>query len=352
MSGLAKLAAGVGGAAVAGFGLSAGRSAWKSTSRNSGAILGVLLIICTVGAAVVLPFIGGREFSRGHNRGFFLTLVLTFAGSLVLMAVGFGAGLLMDVMVQGVQGIAADPVRPRVALVAAATTILATVGVVFGLLERRRRKAGFAVILQNEAFLRRHGIRQTAAGGGTHIDGEGNTLRLVEKEYDRLVFLAVGRRNRRGYIKLSPAGQMTAYSGVVPINEFWDVSEDEAEEETEAATPDAPSEPSLDEEDGEQEEEEEAADAMFGHLESLEDIIMASRKLVRFYKAPKGARKIRDVLMHISDDRGWHLRRYVGVEASDKDAIAALIALSSVIAPGVRGSTDQLLQVARDRYDV
>jgi hypothetical protein len=35
---------------------------------------------------------------------------------------------------------------------------------------------------------------------------------------DSLDFLAVGIRNRRAYIRLSPEGEMTGYTGVIPMD--------------------------------------------------------------------------------------------------------------------------------------
>src|SRR5690606_38935698 len=63
-SNLALLAAGAGGAAVAGFGLALGKDVYKKSKKNLGLIL-VLLVV------LFFPFFGGRELVRGHDRGLF-----------------------------------------------------------------------------------------------------------------------------------------------------------------------------------------------------------------------------------------------------------------------------------------
>jgi len=44
-----------------------------------------------------------------------------------------------------------------------------------------------------------------------------NKLRLLEENNDMLVFMAVGRRNRRAYINFDQDGRMIEYTGVVKL---------------------------------------------------------------------------------------------------------------------------------------
>lgn len=62
---LAGLALGIGGAAVAGYGAAMGRDAWRATKMRGGFLLFLALIAC----AIVLPFLGGRNLTRGYPEG-------------------------------------------------------------------------------------------------------------------------------------------------------------------------------------------------------------------------------------------------------------------------------------------
>jgi hypothetical protein len=82
---LAILAAGLGGAALAGFGLSMGRDLWRGSKKN----LGFIVFMMAALGAVILPCLGGRELVRGHDRGALGTVFLTLIGSTLLMIIGF-----------------------------------------------------------------------------------------------------------------------------------------------------------------------------------------------------------------------------------------------------------------------
>ncbi len=62
-----------------------------------------------------------------------------------------------------------------------------------------------------------HDIQEVENSKFTHIDGRGNKLRLESYSNKRITFLAVGRRNKRAFIDLSPEGLMKRYSGFVKI---------------------------------------------------------------------------------------------------------------------------------------
>ena len=217
MSTLAKLAAGVGGAAVAGFGLSAGRSAWKSTVKNRGTILSFMMVLTVIAAAATLPFLGGRELVRGHKRSVLHALILTGIGSMLLILLGYGAGLLVDIWIQQFQGIGNQTTVPRYAIVAVITTSLTLLGIMIGLSQRGERLRQYAQERANEQFLTANGIRLSREKGATHVDADGNILRYEGMVDSKMVFFAVGRRNQRAYISINGSGAMQEYSGVVPI---------------------------------------------------------------------------------------------------------------------------------------
>ena len=66
-------------------------------------------------------------------------------------------------------------------------------------------------------FLLQNRIQETGDEDVTHIDSSNNKLRLLEENTDMLVFMAVGRRNRRAYINLDRDGRMIEYTGVVKL---------------------------------------------------------------------------------------------------------------------------------------
>lgn len=207
-SNLAILAAGVGGAAVAGFGLSFGRDIYKKSKKN-------LEIILLLLAVIFCPFIGGRGLVRGHDRGVFGTIFLTIIGSVVLIAIGFCAAtfLVFEIVVMG----NVDPNNPLpLALLGGfvATAVIAGIGILVGLIQRPKRLKAIAIGKANEKFLADNGFRETEGKDITHYGPDDLALRFLEAHASRLVFMVVGRRGKRAYIDLDQDGRMIGYSGV------------------------------------------------------------------------------------------------------------------------------------------
>ncbi|MHA6643673.1 hypothetical protein [Mesorhizobium sp. A623] len=205
---LALVAAGVGGAAVAGFGLSFGRDIYKKSKKN-------LEIILLLLAVIFCPFIGGRGLVRGHDRGVLGTIFLTIIGSISLIAVGFCTAtfLAFEIVVMG----KINPENPLpLALLGgfAATAVMAGIGLVVGFIQRPKRLKAIAVGKANEKFLTDQGFRETEGKDITHYDPDGLALRFLEAHAGRLVFMVVGRRGKRAFINLDPDGRMIGYSGV------------------------------------------------------------------------------------------------------------------------------------------
>src|SRR5689334_9876466 len=92
-SNLTMVAAGLAGAAVAGYGLSMGRSAWRSTGGSPNG-RGILLILVVAAGYVLMPFFGGRGLFRGHDKEpgeAFLLMI----GYLLLILAGWLVGFLV-----------------------------------------------------------------------------------------------------------------------------------------------------------------------------------------------------------------------------------------------------------------
>ena len=214
---LAYAAAGVGGAALAGFGLGIGRDAWRYTKKN---YLGIVVLI-TLFASLSLPFLGARNLVRGYPRRSAVVAVKGFAGSLVLIVLGaaMAFGLSLDAF-----AILSDQPQAETGAMAIAVSVVSTaavvaLGLIVGLFQRLGRLRRFTIAEANEEFLDELGFRETGEQDITHYDGEGNALRLLERAKDTMVFLAVGRRSKRAYIELDKNGLMTGYTGVIGINE-------------------------------------------------------------------------------------------------------------------------------------
>lgn len=207
-SALAALAAQVGNAATAGFGLSLGRDVYRQVRPKHTSNV-VLLLLAVSG--IFLPVLGGMNLCHGHRRGWAGTFFLTFGASTLAVAAGFCIMMLPFVILAEGFNIDGKLVGWILVIIAGLTVL----GMLIGLFRRAKRMRRFAVIDANEAFLARSGFRETGGSDVTHYDPDGNGLRFLEAGPDRLIFMAVGRRGRRAYIDLDGSGRMLSYSGIV-----------------------------------------------------------------------------------------------------------------------------------------
>lgn len=208
-SALAALAAQVGNAATAGFGLSLGRDIYHRVKPKQAS--NVFLLLFAVGG-VFLPIWGGMNLCQGHRRGWVGTVFLTFGTSVLAATAGFLIILSPVVLfANGFDGISKEIIG-WILMITAGLTVL---GILVGLFRRAKRLRQFAIINDNEAFLSRSGFKETGGSDVTHYDPDGNALRFLEAGQDRLIFMAVGRRGRRAYIDLDSSGRMLSYSGIV-----------------------------------------------------------------------------------------------------------------------------------------
>lgn len=206
---LALVAAGIGGAAVAGFGLAFGRDIYKKSKKNFGFILLLL-------AVIFCPFIGGRGLVRGYDRGLFGTIFLTLIGSVLLIVAGLCATTFLAFQIVVMGKIDPDNPFPLALLGGFVTTgIIAGIGVLVGLFQRPKRLKAIAVSKANEEFLTDNGFRETDGTDITHYDPSGQALRFLEAHPDRLVFMTIGRRGKRAFINLDQNGRMVSYSCVI-----------------------------------------------------------------------------------------------------------------------------------------
>lgn len=211
---LALIAAGVGGAAVAGFGFAFGRDIYAKTKRY-------LIIILLLFVAFVGPFLGGRWLFRGYDGGIAARTILTFAASLFLIAAGFVVMSILSHYGLALCGFTQIKLSPEIALLpgillgAAFTLVLTAAGAIVGLRQRPGRLLAFSVRRENEKFLKENRFVETDGEDITHYDRDGQPLRYLEVHPGKIAFMAVGRRGKRAFIELDTQGRMVSYTGVV-----------------------------------------------------------------------------------------------------------------------------------------
>lgn len=210
---LGAIALGVGGSAVAGFGAAAGRDIWKGTKKASG----FLILLIAIAASVSLPFLGIRNLMRGHAPGEGWKSI----GDILMVPAGMAIGVGVSVF----SGLMLGEERFALAIITIVGSgiVAAVVGAIVGLGQRPSTQRRYSIAVANEAFLDGLGIRETGESEITHIDGEGNALRFMERTSNSIVFMAVGKRNKRAYIGLSPQGEMQNYTGVVALGAARDM---------------------------------------------------------------------------------------------------------------------------------
>jgi hypothetical protein len=196
-----------------GFGSSAGRSAFRKVEKNF--LLIVFLIVLTM--LLLSPVWAGFDRRRGNelrsdkpNRS-----LLNFAIALVPLLL---SGYLLFYPASDGQPIVVVT-SPHLWMIAAATyTFLAFhLGQFFGKVAAVSRYAEEDKIEYNRQFLVSNDISE---GDDLWIGPDGETLRIVEREDNRILFMAVGRRNKRAFITMNDAGYYQEYSGIVGIGEI------------------------------------------------------------------------------------------------------------------------------------
>ncbi|KQZ92777.1 hypothetical protein ASD64_19200 [Mesorhizobium sp. Root157] len=204
---LGAIALGVGGSAVAGFGAAAGRDLWKGTKKATG----TLILLTAIAASVSLPFLGMRNLIRGHAPGEGWKAIREALLVPLGIAIGVGVAIFSALM------LGKEPFALAIITIVGSGLAAALIGAIVGLGQRPSTQRRYKIAMANEEFLDRLGIRETGEIEISHIDGQGNALRLIERTANSIVFMAVGKRNKRAYIGLSPQGEMQSYTGVVAL---------------------------------------------------------------------------------------------------------------------------------------
>lgn len=215
---LSEVAAKMGDSAVFGFGASAGRDAWKSFKKN---FFFIILLLATIGL-FVFPFLAFKTRFQGEPLND--DNAVADRNSIVYLHI-FGFLVCAALLVFVIWMADTDSrdtgswpeIWPVYTGVAAVFSVSAVIGMFVGKLIKPGRMAKFQIIAENNEFMERHGFIETGEEEITHYDGDGVALRFMEKTDHRIVFMAVGRRNKRAYINLSDNGAMMSYSGVISL---------------------------------------------------------------------------------------------------------------------------------------
>lgn len=210
ISGLAAIAAGIGGATLSGFGHSVGRDIWKWSRKNQFAIL----VLVALSGAVLLPLLAGRNLLRGCDRSVVGWFFLTFIPNVLMLILGCVLAILLFDFFLAEFVSPASGFTGSVLYGVTTTAGCAAIGVAWGGLSRPQRIRSFAVAKANERFLVEIGFKETGGADITHYDPSGLALRLLETQEDKLVFMVVGKRGKRAFINLDSEGRMTSYSGL------------------------------------------------------------------------------------------------------------------------------------------
>ena len=180
----------------------------KNSER--GTLFLVVLIVGLILIAIVGPVMGAMRMVRGYRRGIFATIFSTVILNLLIWGVGalvlsFVASILEEESESSITALLGTPLASLTGL-----------GFLIGILQRPSRKRQFAIEEENETFLLQNGIQETGGEDVTHIDSN-NKLCLLEEDNNMLVFMAVGRRNRRAYINFDQDGRMIEYTGATKL---------------------------------------------------------------------------------------------------------------------------------------
>jgi hypothetical protein len=180
-----------------------GRDIYRKTRNN-------FLLIVFGAVALAGTAYGVWNMTRGHNRGPIGTVFRTFVANALIIGISFIAFMFVVTMISG-SGQNHEQ-NPNVLLGGLGIQgVLAASGLIFGLVQRPKRKAAFRVDAHNEEFLLRNGFRDVGGRDQTMLDPSGNELVLDDFRSDAVVFKVRGVRGARAKILLDATGRMTSY---------------------------------------------------------------------------------------------------------------------------------------------
>ena len=224
----------VAGSALAGFGLSFGRDAYKKAKKNWPLIL---ILVSLFGV-----YLSGMWLFRNYRT--LVETVFKKLGALILLiascvgvyaGISFSALALLPIGIVGLEttntsidnidiGQIDDYIFSFPLLwIFVAQVILFTIGSAMGIGHRKKRLLAWEAEEHNEYFLSEHGLElidKDEKGNPRfrdHTHGVGYRMMDDLEVVGELEFMALGKRNKRGYIQYDDTGKFTHWSGLVDI---------------------------------------------------------------------------------------------------------------------------------------
>lgn len=204
----------IAGSALAGFGLSLGRDVYRKGKERWPLIV---VLLCLVGV-----FFASRWMFRNYRTA--TGSILKKLGALFVLS---GLGIVF--YFTSVYAVPLVLIQINVSITSEDSLfhgsilygVLFLVGAIVGVKHRKKRRLAWEAEAHNSTFLEEHGLETV------DVDDKGN-LRLrdnvngigyrLSDDLDvtgELEFMALGRRNKRAYIRYDEAGRFTSWSGLV-----------------------------------------------------------------------------------------------------------------------------------------
>ena len=214
----------VAGSAISGFGFAIGRDVYRQTKKYWPVMV---ILACLVGVyyAGVWLFRNYRTAAGTIFKKLGALIVLVTSCIIIYATARVAIGLVSpEIALMDMNGLRADPAAQSIVRwVTIAQITLFLLGALVGMRHRGRRRLAWEAETHNEAFLSEQGLEVV---GGEDDDGlrlrdhaQGVGYRLMDNltVAGELEFMALGRRNKRGYMHYDETGKYTAWSGLSEI---------------------------------------------------------------------------------------------------------------------------------------
>lgn len=223
-----KIGRTVANAATLGFGFSLGRDIYKK-SKNSFSSFLYLLIVITI---FLFPFLAASKSYRWYplsSLKWVFSVFLPWSLAAIITTLipycffyligdwnNFGSYINSDnfAEINNFKGYSINFLHYH----ALFFIVIYSLGFIHAAFQRNKRKTFYYIEEYNNNYLNSIGIKKIdGASKYTHLDHDGNYLRLISIGRDVIEFFVVGKRGRRAFIYLDDAGKYQKYSGIVKV---------------------------------------------------------------------------------------------------------------------------------------
>jgi len=223
-----KIGRAVANTATLGFGFSLGRDIYKRFKSSFSSLL-LLLIVLTI---LLFPFLAASKSFRWYplsSLKWFFSIFLPWTLGAIIITLSpyyifylfgdwnnFSTYINAEILseIDNYNGYKINILHYQ----ALYFFVIYTFGILHSLFLRSKRKVNYIIEKHNNNFLYSIGIQEIdGASTYTHIDQNGNQLRLVNIGKDVIEFFVVGKRGRRAFIYLDEDEKYKNYSGIVKV---------------------------------------------------------------------------------------------------------------------------------------